>query len=130
MTLTHLLEINSKLIKPNEFSSVGLAERIWRNHGCPSGVRELIDLLEKALTECQQCGIRYAPILLQRKKALHRGTWAPQAYLAVVGGGAKKGSSDNGTCSKCDGSGYMPVKGGRSMELCPCEGWKKRSKAN
>jgi hypothetical protein len=129
MTVTHLLEINSRLVKPDEFASVGLAERIWREHDCPTGVRELIDLLEKVLSECRQGGIRYAPILLQRKKALHRGTWAPQVSK-VPAGESKEGNSNDGNCSRCGGSGYMTVNGGRSMGLCPCDGWKKKSRAN
>lgn len=127
MTLTLLLEINSRLVRPEELASLGVAERLWRGFGCPTGVRELIDLLEKVLLECGQCGIRYAPILLQRKKALHRGTWAPQVYVASVDSGITESNSSDGVCSKCGGSGYMPVNGGRSMDLCPCEGWKKRS---
>jgi hypothetical protein len=126
MKLTRLLEINSRLIENQAFASVGRAEQIWRAHGCPTGVRELIDLLEKVISECQQCGIRYAPIFLQRKKALLRGTWAPQICVAPVGGGKISGS-DNQVCSRCGGTGYMFINGGRSMDLCPCEGWRKKS---
>lgn len=129
MTLTRLLEISMKFLKPDEIASIGLAERVWHECDCPTGVRELTDLLEKAITDCCQCGIRYAPILLQRKKALQRGTWSPQVGPVPVTGTIER-SPENGTCARCGGSGYMPIKGGRSMDLCPCGGWKKRSGPN
>jgi len=130
MTLTRLLEVSMKFLKPDEIASIGLAERIWRECACPTGVRELTDLLEKAISECRQCGIRYAPILLQRKKALQRGTWSPPLGSDTVSGGATERGADNGVCAKCGGTGYMPIKGGRSMDLCSCEGWKKRTGPN
>jgi hypothetical protein len=125
MTLTLLLEINLRLVKPDEFGSIGLAERIWREHGRPTGVRELIDLLEKVLSECRQDGIRYAPILLQRKKALHRGTWTPLAEcVAALNDATKVEGVDHETCTSCGGTGVMVVRGGRSATLCPCDAWK------
>jgi hypothetical protein len=123
MTLTRLLEINPRLIETQELASIGFAERIWREHGCPTGVRELTDLLEKVLSECKQCGIRYAPIFLQRKKALHRVTWAPHIRIAPL---SNESASSNDKCSRCGGSGYMPINGGRGLDLCPCEGWKRK----
>jgi hypothetical protein len=127
MTLTLLLQINMRLVKPDEFGSVGMAERIWREHGCPTGVRELIDLLETVLSECREGGIRYAPILLQRKKALHRGTWEPLAeQIAVVRQQTELGGNEGQACSKCGGTGVMYGRGGRSATLCPCGAWKKQ----
>ncbi len=126
MTLTRLLEINSRLLKPDECVSLQVAERIWRDHGSPTGVRELTDILEKVLSECGQDGIRYAPIILQRKKALHRGTWAPRVeYLAAVSGPTTVANANGGACSKCGGEGYILVRGGRGATLCSCGGWKK-----
>jgi hypothetical protein len=85
MTLTRLLEINLRLIQPLEYASISFAERTWQENGSPTGVRELIDLLEKVLSGCQKAGERYAPILLQRKRALQRGTWVPpEECLAAV----------------------------------------------
>jgi hypothetical protein len=130
MTLTRLLEVTMKFVKAHELASIGMAERIWREGGGPTSVRELTDLLEKTITDCRQCGIRYAPILLQRKKALQRGTWTPQVCPATLGGGTSELIGGDGGCVKCGGSGYMPTKGGTSMDLCPCEGWKKRSGPN
>jgi len=130
MTLTHLLEINSRLVKPQELASIGLAERIWRESGCPMGGRELIDLLERILSECRQLGILYAPIFLQRKKALHRGTWTPRASVITGRQGTTGASPNDGKCTRCGGSGYMLTLGGRSAALCLCGGWKKRSIAN
>jgi hypothetical protein len=125
MTLTRLLEINSKLLKPDEFVSLQVAERIWRDHGCPTGVRELIELLEKVLSDCLQDGIRYAPILLQRKKALHRGIWAPRIEsVAALADAPKVANADGDACSRCGGSGYILVRRGRGATLCPCEAWK------
>jgi hypothetical protein len=124
MTLTRLLEINSKLVKIEEWPSIAVAERIWRGFGCPTGVRELTDLLERVLSECAQCGIRYAPIFLQRKKALDRGTWTPQVAVAFVV--SKESGANNGTCSLCGGTGYALLNGGRSANLCSCGAWNKK----
>jgi hypothetical protein len=126
MTLTRLLEINSRLLKSDEIVSVQVAERIWRGHGSPTGVRELTDILEKVISECGQDGIRYAPILLQRKKALHRGTWAPRnEYIAAASGPTKLTSADSTACSKCNGTGLISMHGGRAATFCSCGGWKK-----
>jgi len=130
MTLTRLLEINSKLVKAEEWPSIAVAERIWRGFGCPTGVRELTDLLERVLSECEQSGIRYAPIFLQRKKALHRGTWAPVVPAAAIANTANGSGSSVGVCSLCGGTGYAVLNGGRAANLCSCGGWKKPSKAN
>src|ERR1700679_3576632 len=102
MTLTHLLEINSRLIMPEELASTGVAERIWRDFGCPTGVRALIDVLEKVLSECAQNGIRYAPILLQRKKALSRGTWEPlPERVANLTDASEVERVEGDVCSRC-----------------------------
>ena len=112
---------------PEEFASTGVAERIWRDFGCPTGVRALIDVLEKVLTECRQNGIRYAPILLQRKKALGRGTWQPlPEQVANLTDASEVGRAEGYVCSRCGGLGYMAVRGGMGATLCPCDAWKKQ----
>ena len=79
------------------------------------------------LSGCQQAGIRYAPILLQRKRALHRGTWTPSdQFVAALSRTTEEASADGDACSKCGGSGYVYVLGGTSATLCSCEGWKKQ----
>jgi hypothetical protein len=128
MTLTRLLEINSKLLKSEEWPSISEAERIWRGYGSPTGVRELIDVLEKVLSMCGQYGIRYAPIFLQRKKALIRGTWAPQVCVASIDDRAKGDDSPGGACSMCGGTGYRLLDGGRGATLCSCDKWTNRQK--
>jgi hypothetical protein len=126
MTLTRLLEINTRLVKPIESPSLGLAERIWRECSSPTEVRALIDVLEKVLSECCRDGIRYAPILLQRKKALHRGTWTPSAeHIAPVISAMQAASGGDG-CPRCGDTGVVMVRGGRGATLCPCEAWKKQ----
>jgi hypothetical protein len=101
MTLTRLLEVSMKFLKPDEVASIGMAERIWREDGGPTGIRELTDLLERTITECRQSGIRYAPILLQRKKALQRGTWSPEVDSVAVGPKETGSAVDDGRCAKC-----------------------------
>jgi hypothetical protein len=131
MTLTRLLEITLRLVKPDELASVGLAEQIWRQQGSPTGVSELVDLLEQVISECGKVGMRYAPIFLQRKKVLLRGTWIPQAGCEVSPNSATNAVNTNeGGCSKCGGSGYVVLRGGTSMSLCSCEAWKKQPTTN
>lgn len=126
MTLTRLLEINFRLIQPLEYASILFAERTWREQGSPIGVRELIDVLERVLSGCQKAGERYAPVLLQRKRALQRGTWAPpEEYLAALNQTSQDSPISGDGCTRCGGSGYVSVRGGTGASLCSCEAWKK-----
>jgi hypothetical protein len=123
--------VKQRLIRDDELPSVGHAERIWRERGSPTGVQELIDVLETTLLGCGRYGIRYAPIFLQRKKALQRGTWAPQVGVVQVDSKAEQGAPSDGTCPKCRGTGYVYLDGGRSATVCSsCDYWAKRSGAN
>jgi hypothetical protein len=125
MTLTRLLEINLKLIQPLEYASIEFANRIWQKNGSPTGIRELIDLLERVLSECQKGGERYAPILLQRKRALQRGTWAPrEECLAALSQTSEDAPINQNACTRCGGSGYVSVRAGTAVSLCPCDAWK------
>jgi len=78
MLLTKLLEIDESRVPPEARRSILLAERIWREAGEPEERWKLTRLLEEILLRCIASGIWYAPILLQRKKAIERGTWLPQ----------------------------------------------------
>jgi hypothetical protein len=116
MTLLRLLEIKKQMVRPDAEASLELAERIWAKHGSPESPDDLVEALEEVLTRCVERGMLYAPILLQRKKALERGTWKPRATDVMPPKGAE------GVCAKCGGSGsyYM----GGLGHLCPCGAWK------
>ncbi len=136
MTLTRLLEIHLRWVQPEALASLRLAERVWAEHDCPLAVRALVDVLETILVRCVREGIYYAPILLQRKKALERGTWAPRIAspaVPLVGREAPPLScvasnaalSNQSTCPRCGGSGIAIAPGGASGSLCPCGAWQR-----
>jgi hypothetical protein len=86
MDLLRLLQIDSSLIGPEARESLLLADRIWREAGAPREMWALVAALEEILRRCKESGIWYAPILLQRKKALERGTWrVPRAARISFG---------------------------------------------
>ncbi len=125
MTLTRLLGVERSLLRLEAEASLALAERIWAEHGCPAERRALADVLETVLRRCVREGICYAPILLQRKKALERGTWMPPA--GQPGGDAPTNRSGDGVCAACGGTGYIIARGGGSASLCACGAWKRNA---
>ena len=129
MTLTKFLEIENRLLKPNEFASLAIAESLWVEHGSPTDGRALIDVLEMVLRRCVASGIMYALILLQRKKALERGTWEPNTISPATGASRASGGQENGTgvaqCPYCGGGGIVFAPGGGSGSLCQCGAWKR-----
>jgi hypothetical protein len=115
LTLTRLLEIDAKLLLPEEERGLQLARLLWNEAGRPSERRALCRTLEKILTDCQREGIRYPAILLRRKKELERGTWAPQPAPA-----APADSPGDPDCTICGGIGTIANPGGLSGRLCEC----------
>jgi hypothetical protein len=115
LTLTRLLEIDAKLLLPEEERGLQLARLLWNEAGRPSEQRALCRTLEKILTDCQREGIRYPAILLRRKKELERGSWTPQLALA-----APADSPGDPDCTICGGIGTIANPGGLSGRLCEC----------
>lgn len=125
MNVLQLLEVDTKLVTPEARQSLLLAERVWSEEGSPQEPRALSLVLEKILQRCMASGIWYAPVLLQRKKSLERGTWRPcrapgksdstsaQALRAAAQG-------LNGLCPACGGTGIVVHRGGFSGSLCSC----------
>ena len=106
MTLTRLLEIESRLLSRAARSSMEIAQQVWAEHGRPVDGPSLIEVLEEAMQTCQQGGVRYPPILLKRKKELQRGEWSPPEL-------------EEGICLECDGRGF--VSDGRTYTMCRCQ---------
>jgi hypothetical protein len=73
-----LLEIQTRLIHPEDYPSLARAGRMWAHAGKPTQRRELIDLLESIITACTRHGQSYAPIFLRRKWELQRSDWRPR----------------------------------------------------
>jgi hypothetical protein len=121
MTLTRLLGIRLDLLKYEDEQGLSFAERVWQENGAPCEPELLCDVLETILTRCVEEGICYPAIVLRRKKELQRGGWKP----IVVGakGVPKSASEGDQACSKCRGTGYVPIEGGRHEKFCECNGW-------
>src|SRR5579872_2628253 len=115
LTLTQLLEIDAKLLAPEEERGLQLARLLWNDAGRPSERRALCRALERILTVCQQGGIRYPAILLRRKKELERGSWAPRPAAA-----AAQDAPGDPNCKFCGGIGTIANPGGLSGRLCEC----------
>jgi hypothetical protein len=111
LTLTRVLEIDAKLLLPEDERGLQLARLLWDEDGRPSERRALCQTLERILTVCQREGIRYPAILLRRKKELERGTWAPRPALA-----APPDSPGDPDCAICGGTGSIANPG----RLCAC----------
>jgi hypothetical protein len=154
VTLTRLLEIDRRIVRAEALDSLLYAERIWNECGCPAEGPALADALETILQRCAREAVYYAPILLQRKKALERGTWKPRAgstgfslcsprlphdnawlphdvaaaATAAPGSGRARGPAPTGEplpCAACGGTGIVVGPGGRSGSLCACGAWRR-----
>jgi hypothetical protein len=117
LTLTQLLEIDAKLLAPEEERGLILARLLWKEAGYPSERRALCRALERILTVSQDEGIRYPAILLRRKKELERGTWAPRPAPAAA---AARDTPGDPNCTICLGVGSIANPGGLSGRLCEC----------
>jgi hypothetical protein len=138
MEFLRLLEIDENLVAPEAQKSLLLADRVWTEEGRPREVGALCGVLEKILRRCVESNIWYAPILLQRKKALERGSWRPRSIAARAGrfsAGTSVASSDEQqgsakTCAKCGGTGIVIRAGGFSGSFCSCGAYLSRLKRN
>jgi hypothetical protein len=127
MTLTRLLGINLRLLRFEDDRGLQLAEEVWRLQGAPFEGQILADAIETCLQRCTEEGIPYPPILLKRKKQIERGTWSPdtRGNLVDVSTAPVDGES---ACSKCGGSGYVLIEGGRHAKMCECNKWVRSQK--
>lgn len=135
MDLLHLLEIDQSAVPQEAQRSLLLADRIWRERGAPRDRAGLCAALEEILRRCVSSGIWYAPVLLQRKKAIERGTWRPlrpqaarPAPTARSAGNAAAGPAQPGeqACRLCGGSGVLNAPGTYSGTLCECGAYLRR----
>jgi len=77
-----VIEIDENLVAPEAQKSLLLADRVWNEEGRPRETWALCAVLEKILRRCLDSNIWYAPILLERRKALERGSWRPRSIEA------------------------------------------------
>jgi hypothetical protein len=130
MEFLRLLEIDRSLVAPEAQKSLLLADRVWNEEGCPRETWALCGVLEKILRRCLDSNIWYAPVLLQRKKALERGSWRPHSFAAPPGRSSAasadepQGSAER--CAECGGTGIVIRAGGFSGSLCSCGGYLSR----
>ncbi len=153
-TLARILEINRRLIQPEERMSLQIADRLWCEEGKPCTVPELSRCVERALRLCVSEGILYAPVLLLRKKSLDRGTWRPalpqrhatqhfsatQRCSATSPAATQKpaasmkensGSGSPGeSCARCGNTGLYTSPDGMTGYLCPCGAYMRNLKAS
>ena len=107
--------------------SLLLADRMWHEEGCPSDAAALGAVLEKILRPCLASQIWCAPVLLQRRKALERGTWRLRTAMhrgnsTIPSAEASDGvtQSPSGSCTNCAGTRIVIHKDGFSGSMCSC----------
>jgi hypothetical protein len=124
MTLTRLLEIETRFLRPGDATSLGMADGIWRRRDCPTDPRGLADVLEEAMKECSRSGVYYAAVILKRKRALERGTWKPNpVFCNVPKADASPQTGLNGNeCAQCHGTGSIQT--WTHASICGCGAWK------
>ena len=83
MNLIKYLEIDESQVHSDARRSLLLADKIWTENGSPLERWELVRVLEEILRRCIASGIWYAPMLLQRKKAIERDSWRPRPREAM-----------------------------------------------
>jgi hypothetical protein len=128
MDFLRLLEIDRKLVGPEAERSLLLADRVWQEGGSPREPWAIVAVLEKILQRCLASDIWYAPVLLQRKKALERGTWRPSKLESSAFSAASHSTNaahripqvTGGNCPECGGTGIVIRTGGLSGSLCAC----------
>jgi hypothetical protein len=115
MNLTSLLQIDVMVLNDAERRGLQLAQELWEKAGGPTEPEELVAALENILQCSRAKGIRYPPVLLLRKKELHRKT--------VGFGSRKKTSAPAGEpiqrCSLCRGAGVLIDAKTFTATLCP-----------
>jgi hypothetical protein len=145
MDLLRLLELDRSLIAPEARRSLLIAEIVWSGAGCPCDRAGLCAALEETLQRCVREGVWYAPVLLQRKKAIERGTWRPARTASRAAGEAHSpqhaaaaiappdsrapaagDQAAGGLCARCGGSGILNAPGGLTGALCPCGAYLRR----
>lgn len=119
MTLTSLLGIKLSLIRIDEDRGLQFAERVWESRGRPLSGTALVDTLESILTDCTESGVPYPRILLKRKKEIERGTWRPNPEIKASPE-TKPAQEGDEACTKCGGSGFVPIEGGMHVTFCEC----------
>ena len=128
MTLTRLLEIQHKWLRPGDQDSLFYAERVWRENGSPIQPHLLEELLERILTACKHKGIPYAPVLLKRKRQLGRGEWKPRSEVKTASADPTPVISEGDPkCSRCHGSGYIVNPQSFSASMCECNRWRREA---
>jgi hypothetical protein len=115
MNLTSLLKIDVMVLNDAERRGLLLAEELWKSAGAPTESEQLVPVLEIILQQSRAKGIRYPPVLLLRKKELHRKT--------VEFGSRKKTSASVGEpiqqYSLCRGGGVLIDAKTFTATLCP-----------
>ena len=110
MTLTETLQIKERYLKYEDIRALDYCEKRWELAGSPVKRWELINFIERMLTELKASGVGYPKVLLLRKKEIQRNTFTiepPRTY---------EGTRE--TCPRCQGRGW---KGQESKGYLPCE---------
>jgi hypothetical protein len=71
MTLTNTLQLKEKFLRYEDMRALDYCERRWKEEGCPTERRQVINFLEKMLHELKDQG-GYPKVLLFRKKQIQR----------------------------------------------------------
>jgi hypothetical protein len=110
MMLTQILQIKGRYLRFEDMRALDYCEKRWEQEGRPVMRWELINFIEKMLTELKATGVGYPKVLLLRKKEIQRNSFTIEPLRTPE---AKRNS-----CPACQGQGW---KGQPSRGYVPCE---------
>jgi hypothetical protein len=117
MNLISLLKIDVMVLNEAERRGLLLAEELWKRAGEPIEPQQLVPVLEVILQQSRVKRIRYPPVLLLRKKELHR-----KLMERRVVDKPQESATDAvviGPCSLCRSAGVVISSTGITGTLCP-----------
>jgi len=105
LTLTSLLGIKWKLVKPTEVRGFRELERDWLHQGSPQDPNQLAQVIDNFLKKTVSNGTRYPSFLLRKLKELQRqrGNGQPSARPAIA---PEPPAGERQPCALCHGRGF------------------------
>jgi hypothetical protein len=110
MTLTQILQIKERYLKFEDMRALDYCEKRWEQDGRPVKRWELINFIERMLTELKASGVGYPKVLLLRKKEIQRNAFTIEPPRTPEG--------KREICPTCQGQGW---KRQPSTGYVPCE---------
>jgi hypothetical protein len=116
MTLTQILQIEERYLRYEDMRALEYCEKRWEMEGRPIQRWQLINFIEKMLSDLKSSGVGYPKVLLLRKKEIQRRTFTIEVPR-IVDANHASASHDRTICPFCYGSGWKSKPTG----FAPCD---------